>query len=594
MRHVILPTQQGTAPSKSLLYIGSYRDGVYTRIPKGTNGIVYALAFDSSGNLYAGGAFTTAGGTTVNYVAKWDGSSWSALGSGTVGTNGIVYALAFDSSGNLYAGGAFTTAGGTTVNRVAKWDGSSWSALGSGTVGTDGIVYALAFDSSGNLYAGGAFTTAGGTTVNRVAKWDGSSWSALGSGTVGTDGIVYVLHAEGTFEGTDIYIGGEFTTVYELDGAVTVPIVVNRIVKWNGSSWTKLGDGLGMRAAFGSTPSSDGIVYGIESDGTYIYAVGTFFYISGSKGSIGGVARWDGLNWEPISGTGSGFIASTIYSIDFVENLYFGGAFTQCVTCSYPRPTTKVGVFVNSSYVFVRETKNALSSAEPNVVQIDLDANTGEELISEILDNELGVLIFPDLDKAFAKLNEVINKYGSVVTNFASSGGIVIGCGSLVTLRFFEAIGLCAISSINSSTTGGRTLSVVPYHPLTNGVRTMSSSTSWAYSYCVLDDAAIADDVVTWSGYSVASVRPYGNGYVILSGIRFDEWTGDAARLLGNAAHYRGGTFGDSVTITNATRLAKFDGSKFHAVGAGVNNDVRAVEKRDDALYFGGAFTAYL
>jgi len=32
----------------------------------------------------------------------------------------------------LYAGGNFTIAGGVAANRVAKWNGSSWSSLGSG------------------------------------------------------------------------------------------------------------------------------------------------------------------------------------------------------------------------------------------------------------------------------------------------------------------------------------------------------------------------------------------------------------------------------------------------------------------------------
>ncbi|RLC01235.1 MAG: hypothetical protein DRI57_31365 [Deltaproteobacteria bacterium] len=95
---------------------------------------VQALASDSAGNLYAGGHFTTAGGVSANYVARWDGSAWSALGSGM---NDIlsfyhVKALACDSAGNLYAGGNFTTAGGVSANYVAKWDGSAWSALGPG------------------------------------------------------------------------------------------------------------------------------------------------------------------------------------------------------------------------------------------------------------------------------------------------------------------------------------------------------------------------------------------------------------------------------------------------------------------------------
>jgi hypothetical protein len=72
---------------------------------------VSALAV-SGGTLYAGGNFTTAtnsgsAAVTVNYIAQWDGSSWSPLGSGM---NNPVSALAVSGS-TLYAGGGFTTAG---------------------------------------------------------------------------------------------------------------------------------------------------------------------------------------------------------------------------------------------------------------------------------------------------------------------------------------------------------------------------------------------------------------------------------------------------------------------------------------------------
>ncbi len=191
----------------------------------GMNSIVRALAIDSSGNLYAGGEFTTAGGTTVNYIAKWNGTSWSALGTGM---NSTVVALAIDSSGNLYAGGTFTTAGGTTVNRIAKWNGTSWSALGTGMM--NGQVLALAIDSSGNLYAGGSFTTAGGTTANYIAKWNGTSWSALGTG------MNIWVSALAIDSSGNLYAGGEFTTA----GGTTV----NRIAKWNGTSWSGLATGM--------------------------------------------------------------------------------------------------------------------------------------------------------------------------------------------------------------------------------------------------------------------------------------------------------------------------------------------------------------
>jgi hypothetical protein len=84
------------------------------------------------------------------------------------GTSGPVTALALDGSGNLYAGGEFITAGGVIANSIAMWDGSSWSALGSGM---DGTVWALALDGSGKLYAGGYFTTAGGKPSSYIARW---------------------------------------------------------------------------------------------------------------------------------------------------------------------------------------------------------------------------------------------------------------------------------------------------------------------------------------------------------------------------------------------------------------------------------------
>jgi hypothetical protein len=69
----------------------------------------------SGSNVYAGGPFATAGGSAAKYIAKWDGSTWTALGSGM---NQYVYALAVSGS-DLYAGGKFTTAGGKVSGYVA-------------------------------------------------------------------------------------------------------------------------------------------------------------------------------------------------------------------------------------------------------------------------------------------------------------------------------------------------------------------------------------------------------------------------------------------------------------------------------------------
>ena len=186
----------------------------------GLNGTGRALA-SYGGALYVGGSFTTAGGGSASRIARWDGSSWSAVGSGVAGGTTIrVNALLpwDDGSGEVLAvGGRFTTAGGSSVNHVATWDGSSWSALASGL----GIqVNALAAFDDGwgpTLYAAGSFTTISGDSFNRIARWgvdpiDGGYWSAIGDSTIGLSGTGLAL-ATGTVDSVPgLFVGGSFTS----------------------------------------------------------------------------------------------------------------------------------------------------------------------------------------------------------------------------------------------------------------------------------------------------------------------------------------------------------------------------------------------
>jgi hypothetical protein len=100
-------------------------------------------------------------------VAKWDGTNWSALGSGITTASTV---LAIRSHGNdIYAGGGFTVAGSDTVKNVAKWDGITWQNMGSGA---NNQVMALATTVAGEIYVGGVFTQAGDKISNRLGLWD--------------------------------------------------------------------------------------------------------------------------------------------------------------------------------------------------------------------------------------------------------------------------------------------------------------------------------------------------------------------------------------------------------------------------------------
>jgi hypothetical protein len=275
----------------------------------GMNGAVNAFAFDSAGNLYAGGDFTTAGGVAVNYIARWDGTRWSALCSGgSCGMNKAVNALAVDSTGILYAGGLFASAGSTSARYISKWDGTTWTALcDGGNCGMNNKVNALVVDSADDLYAAGTFSRAGGKNVYRVAKWDGTSWSALCNDTnCGMDPAVNALVLDSAGR---LYAGGPFSSA----GGLTV----NHLAVWDGINWSGL--------CSGNSCGSDGVVNALEFDSAgNLYAGGSFTLAGGM--AVNNIAKWNGRDWTNL---GSG-VDNTVHAMefDFSGRLHTGGAFS--------------------------------------------------------------------------------------------------------------------------------------------------------------------------------------------------------------------------------------------------------------------------
>jgi len=146
-------------------------------------------------------------------IAAWDGTTWSALGTGV---NGLGRALVkFDDGGGeaLYVGGMFTTAGGGQALRVARWKDGVWSAVGAG-FSHEVLALCVFDDGSGPaLYAGGKFTSSGSTPIARLARWSGASWQEVGGGVAGGD--VHVLRVfDDDGDGATppaLYVGGDFT-----------------------------------------------------------------------------------------------------------------------------------------------------------------------------------------------------------------------------------------------------------------------------------------------------------------------------------------------------------------------------------------------
>ena len=257
---------------------------------------------DGSGPaLFAGGHFNYAGGGEVHYVAKWDGQSWSPLGSGL---NGTVYSLAVydDGSGpKLVASGSFTAAGETPARHIAQWDGTSWSPLGSGL---DGFVRSMVVYNDGKgpkLIAGGFFVPG-----LRVPQWDGVAWSdsgiSLGSGS--------------SVEGVAVYDDGTGPKLVLAGRLYSGPGHLGGVALWDGTSLSHIGS---------LTEGWVATVMGYTDDtGPKLVAGGYFPDIGGV--AVNSIAAWDGTSWHPMGHpAGESFYPTYVWDLGIVN--YGNGPF---------------------------------------------------------------------------------------------------------------------------------------------------------------------------------------------------------------------------------------------------------------------------
>ncbi|MHA3770406.1 DUF7453 family protein [Verrucomicrobiota bacterium sgz303538] len=488
---------------------------------------VYALAV-VGGDLYAAGRFTTAGGVPVNNIAKWNGSTWSALGSGT---SDVVRALAVIGN-DLYAGGYFTNAGGNTVNKIARWNGNAWSALGSGMSGSNPtVVHALAVNGN-DLYAAGEFATAGGTPVNNIAKWNGDAWSAL---ETGMDTRVYAL----AVNGGDLYAGGDFTTA----GAV----IAKRVARWNGSTWSPLGDGLG---------TSNG-VHALAVSGNELYAGGDFFVYDPGGNSLKRIAKWDGSKWSAL---GSGMTRQVEALALVGDDLYAGGWFTTAGGVTAPYIAKWNGSAWSALGFGMSSPVNALA-----VSGSDLYVSLGDVLITAGGNTIKGIAKWSG--GAWSALGGGIDVYA---TALAASGGDLYAAGSITTAGGNTIKGIAKWNGSAWSVLGSGMNGTV-------NALAVSGSDIYAGGEFTTAGGITVNRIAKWNGSAWSALGTGMNNYV-------------HALAVSGSDLYAGGSF-TTAGGTTVNRIAKWNGSAWSALASGMNDQVHALAVSGGNLYAGGFFT---
>lgn len=322
-RHVVSPRASGGD-------VQSSPDDIYWSTNFASPGFYYEIRAMAVYNneLIVGGAVSFIDGQPIDGIARWTGIGWMPLGSGIRGDSFYAYNVtALTVLGtDLIVSGEFDSAGGVPAPGIARWNGSSWSAMGSGPYGANafasfgGSLYAG--DYSGlHRWTGSAWVTVlsgevddlaiwnsqlvavGRLTVNAVsgvpvAAYNGSAWSALASSTNSTPATVAAY-------GGDLYIAGMFTRV---DGVVTIGVA-----RWDGAAWR----GTGLSFLGGPPLDADLEVYAGR-----LYLVGALTTPQGK-----GIVSWDGVGWSSPAGGVTSLDAWPGCALPWQGSLVVGGHF---------------------------------------------------------------------------------------------------------------------------------------------------------------------------------------------------------------------------------------------------------------------------
>ncbi len=592
----------------------------------------------SGTDIYVGGFFTDVNNNgsvlaAADYIAKWDGSNWSALGNNGAGggsLNSYVKVLAVSGS-TVYAGGAFFDVNNngvilTAADFVARWNGTNWSALGSNGAGEGSVGYmvvTLALSGS-TLYVGGTFTDVNNNGVvlpaaDYIARWDGTNWSALGSNGAGNGALSGAVSAVWV-TGTDVYAGGVFTNVN--NNGTPLP-TADYVAKWDGVAWSALGsDGSGNGSFSGK---GGGAVNAFAQLGGTILTGGDFLDPKDAGSVLPGadhIAGWDGSHWSALGNISNGSLASGYGSntIDAIlvngTDVYVGGSFVNISNNGVNIPEADyVAKWDGANWSALGSNGSGNGSLVGRVTSL---AMIGTDLyvggIFSNVNNNGSVLTAADYIARWDGSNwHALSSDGAgngAITGFTFVGALAVSGSTLYVGGSFTNVndnGVVLNAADRIASWNGTHWSAVGNNgagdgAITNGyvdALTVVGSTLYVGgSFTDVNDGGVvrgaADYITTWDGAHWAALGDNGAGGGALSDAVF------TIAVTGTTV-YAGGSFTNvndhGALYLEAAYLARWDGANWSAVGNvgtsnhALNGAVRAIALLGSDVYVGGGFT---
>lgn len=255
----------------------AYSPGIpWYPLGNGTNEEVTELLRLSDGDLLVAGQFTEAGEQERFHVARWNGTTYEAMGSLPEGT--VNAAIEFD--GEIIIGGSFNNA---QVDMLT-WSGSTWTPS-TAFPGKASSITAF-HEYFGTLYAAGSRDGFAGTDY-LAARRTGGEWQMAGQVLNGP------IRAFATLD-DHLYIGGEFTGNF-----MSTEDDIMHIARMGDASWGQVADGL------------NGDVHAMLVYDNKLYATGDMVSMMGSYFGLARIAP-DASTWEQLMPNLTNYIFSPL------------------------------------------------------------------------------------------------------------------------------------------------------------------------------------------------------------------------------------------------------------------------------------------
>lgn len=264
-----------------------------TLVPEpGTGSSLLGTYCTSSASCWAVGTYGLNATTGANEVLHWNGTRWLKVPApSAAGADSSLQAVRCSRAADCWAVGTLQAKSGAILGQALHWNGRKWTRASVPEPGATSGLDDVACTSPASCWAVGTIQTSPITYLNEALHWNGRKWALVGTPDPGGT-------APGDLNLLSSVRCPSAATCIAVGYAGTRSIIVNQVLRWNGSTWSTLS----VPNPGGTDTSGDrSQLHGLAcSSATNCWAVGSYEVSGTPVSGLNQVLHWNGSAWSQV------------------------------------------------------------------------------------------------------------------------------------------------------------------------------------------------------------------------------------------------------------------------------------------------------